>query len=55
MPKFFVNKEQIEKQITILEEDAKHIKTVLRKKEGEKLIIEINKDIEKYQEIIFVA
>ena len=39
MPKFFVNKEQIEKQITILEEDAKHIKTVLRKKEGEKLII----------------
>ena len=39
MPKFFVNKEQIAKQITILEEDAKHIKTVLRKKEGEKLII----------------
>lgn len=39
MPKFFVNKEQIAKQITILGEDAKHIKTVLRKKEGEKLTV----------------
>lgn len=37
MTKFFVNKEQIEKQITILEEDAKHIKTVLRKKRRRKI------------------
>ena len=39
MPKFFVNKEQIEKQITILEEDAKHIKTVLRKKDRKSIFI----------------
>ena len=35
MPKFFVTKQQIKQQIEIVGEDAKHIKTVLRKKEGE--------------------
>lgn len=39
MPKFFVTKQQIENQIIITGEDAKHIKTVLRMKEGEKLTI----------------
>ncbi len=39
MPKFFVTKQQITQQIEILGEDAKHIKTVLRKKEGEELIV----------------
>ena len=33
MPKFFVTKQQIKQQIEIVGEDAKHIKTVLRKKE----------------------
>lgn len=39
MPKFFVTKEQIDKQIVITGEDAKHIKTVLRKKVGEQVTI----------------
>lgn len=39
MPKFFVTKQQITQQIEILGEDAKHIKTVLRKKEEEELIV----------------
>lgn len=39
MPKFFVAKEQIGKQITILAEDAKHIKTVLRAKQGEQMVV----------------
>ncbi len=39
MPKFFVTKQQIENQVMITGEDAKHIKTVLRMKEGEKLTV----------------
>lgn len=40
MPKFFVKKEQIgERQITLLEEDAKHLATVLRSKEGEEILV----------------
>lgn len=39
MPKFFVTKEQVKEHIEIVGEDAKHIKTVLRKKEGEELIV----------------
>ncbi len=39
MPKFFVTKQQIKQQIEIVGEDAKHIKTVLRKKEGEERIV----------------
>lgn len=39
MPKFFVTKEQIGEQIVITGEDAKHIKTVLRKKVGEQITI----------------
>lgn len=40
MPKFFVNQEQIkENHITLLGEDAKHIKTVLRAKEGEEITV----------------
>lgn len=40
MPKFFAEQEQIkENHITLLGEDAKHIKTVLRAKEGEEITI----------------
>lgn len=39
MPKFFVSKQQIANQITILDEDAKHIKTVLRAKPGEEMTV----------------
>lgn len=40
MPKFFVTQEQIkEKQIKIEGKDVNHIKNVLRKREGEELII----------------
>lgn len=39
VPKFFVTKEQIGKQIVITGEDAKHIKTVLRKKVGEQITV----------------
>lgn len=40
MPKFFAEQQQItENHITLLGEDAKHIKTVLRAKEGEEITI----------------
>jgi len=40
MPKFFVDKQQIgEKQVTLTGEDAKHLATVLRSKEGEEILV----------------
>lgn len=39
MPKFFVSKEQIKQQIIISGEQARHIKTVLRKKAGEQITV----------------
>ena len=40
MPKFFAKQEQIkENHITLLGEDAKHIRTVLRAKEGEEMTV----------------
>ena len=47
MPKFFVEDKSIKKdEITIKGEDVNHIKNVLRKKKGDKIII-CNKDISK--------
>ena len=40
MPRFFVKQEQIEKNnIIIIGEDVKHIKNVLRKKQGDNIEI----------------
>ncbi len=58
MPKFFVtNQERKEQQITIVGKDVNHIKNVLRKKKGDKIIIcniDLSKDylcaIEKIEE-----